>query len=259
VRITDRDRLLLQFAAEHRIVLGAHFQALLGVTPGAVGARLAAHMREGLLRRETVLDAPGRCYLITRPGLATIESDLPVPRFDPRGYRHDLGLAWVWLAARAGAFGSLRELVSERRMRSRDAAEMHPGRAHGAIGDPFAVRLGGIGVGGRERLHYPDLLLVGRDARRFAVELELTPKSRTRRERILAGYAADGRIDAVVYLVERRSVGRGVEASAARLGIRDRVRVQTVRWGAQGQRPTRTAADRARARAPRGRRVEAGR
>jgi hypothetical protein len=258
VRLTDRDRVLLQFAAEHRIVLGAHIHALLDVTPGTVGARLKALVRECLLRRDTVLDQPGRCYSITRRGLAAIESDLPAPRFDVRGYRHDLGVAWLWLAAHGGAFGPLSGVFSERRMRSSDAAEEHAARTDGVNRETFAVRLGGVGVGGRERLHYPDLLLVQNDGRRLALELELTPKSRIRRERILAGYAADGRIDGVVYLVERRGVGRGVEASAARLGVAGRVRVQAVRWGAQGRPPAGGVPDRtgARAHTPT---VEAGR
>ena len=62
----------------------------------------------------------------------------------------------------------------------------------------------------------------------MAFELELSTKEVVRRERILAGYAADRRIDAVVYLVEHRSVGRAIERSAARMGISHLVRVQRV-------------------------------
>jgi hypothetical protein len=147
---------------------------------------------------------------------------------DLRAYRHDVGLAWVALAAERGAFGQLQEVVSERWMRSRDAvaAQSSPDP------DPFGVRLGGMGPAGRERLHYPDLLLVTPDQRRIAVELELTSKERTRRERILAGYGADPRIDAVLYLVDRTAVARAIEASAARLAIASMVHVQRVQWSA---------------------------
>jgi hypothetical protein len=93
------------------------------------------------------------------------------------------------------------------------------------------VRLGGTGPGGRERLHYPDVLLVDPSGRRIAVELELTAKSRPKLDVILAGYAADPTVDAVLYLVDRRSVGKGVQAMAARLGISDLVHVQSVSWG----------------------------
>ena len=92
------------------------------------------------------------------------------------------------------------------------------------------MRLGGAGPAGRERLHYPDLLLVTSQQRRIGVELELTTKDRGRRERILAGYGADSRVDAVLYLVDRPGVARAIEASAARLGIGSMVHVQRVQW-----------------------------
>lgn len=231
---TDRDRALLRFAAEHRTVLAAHVQTLFGVSASAAQARLRTLVDGGLLHRHPVPERPGRCYSITRRGLDTVESDLPVPRLDPRGFRHDAGLAWLWLAASAGGLGPVGGLVSERRMRSADAAEAHAARAADSGTEPFAVRLGGIGPGGRERLHYPDLLLLGRGGGRLAVELELTAKARTRRELILAGYGADRRIDGVLYVVERRALGRGIERTAERLGVRGRVRVQFARWGAQG-------------------------
>jgi hypothetical protein len=133
----------------------------------------------------------------------------------------------------------MRDVVSERRMRSQDATE--PARE-----ELFAVRLGGVGPGGKPRLHYPDLLLVDNDGRRVAVELELSRKGRPRIERILAGYGADPRIEAVVYLVDRRSVGNLIRSCAARADVGDRVHVQEVRW-AGGRRPGAAALVRERA------------
>jgi hypothetical protein len=115
--------------------------------------------------------------------------------------------------------------------------------------DPFGVRLGGVGPGGRARLHYPDLLLVGPGGRRIALELELTSKGRARRERILAGYAADGRVDSVLYLVDRAATGRALRTSAARLGIGTRVQVRAARWD-DGRRPPSRAPMRAADREP---------
>ena len=223
VRLTDRDRLLLSFAARHRIVVGAQLQVLLSLTRSAAAARLRALRRAGYLGSQRPFDRQPPCYWITRRGLGAIESRLPTPRPELGSYRHDLGAAWLWLAARHGAFGPVRQIVSEREMRSGDGTS-------GRSANPFGVRLGGVGPGGRERLHYPDLLLVGSGGRRIAVELELTSKGRTRRERILAGYAADGRIDSVLYLVDRPATGRAIEASAARLGISGRIHVWRARW-----------------------------
>jgi len=224
VQLTDRDRELLAFVAEHRIVLGAHVQALLEVSPKAARGRLRSLTAAGLLRRVPVFHRPGDCHQITGKGLALIGSRLPRPRVDLRSYEHDVGIAWLWLAARAGTFGALREIISERRMRWHEATE--DGRQV-----PLAVRLGGVGRGGRERLHYPDLVLVDVTGKRIAFELELSGKARTRREMILAGYGADARIDAVVYLVDDPAVWRAIEQSARKLGIEDRIHVQRVRLG----------------------------
>jgi len=231
LQLTARDLELLSFAAEHRLVLAAHVQALLATSTVAVDARLRSLARAGYLSKQIVFHRQPPCYQITVAGLGAIESRFSKPRLAHEFYAHDVGVAWLWLAARAGMWGPMREVISERGMRSADASR---GGA-GAPRDPLGVRLGGVGPGGKPRLHYPDLLLVTPAAHRIALELELTSKSRGRREKILAGYAADGRIDAVVYLVEHRSTGRSVEAGARRFGIEHLVQVQEVRWGASGK------------------------
>jgi len=153
-------------------------------------------------------------------------------------YDHDVGVAWLWLAARAGTFGPLRDVIGERRMRSLDATA--PPSAQ-----PHAVRLGGVGASGRERLHYPDLLLVTPEGKRIAVELELSSKGRRRREQILSGYAADVHVDAVLYLVRSRQLGRAIQASARRMEISPLVHVQMTSLagsagdGSGGRAPTR--------------------
>jgi hypothetical protein len=215
---------LLAFAAEHRVVLAAHVQGLLGISAGAASARLRALTNAGYLRRERKLIGPG-CYLIERKGLGAIGSKLPRPRdVDLATYKHDVGLAWLWLAAARGAFGSLQGVVSERQMRS------HDGRAEDRS-RPLGVRLSGVGPHGGVRRHYPDLLLQTGTGHRVAIELELTPKSRARRQEILGGYAADARIDAVLYLVEQKSTGRAIARTAAAVGISSLVHVQQVSFG----------------------------
>jgi hypothetical protein len=228
--ITGRDHALLSFAAQHRVVLAGHIGVLLGISGDAASARLRALRGSGVLASERFLVGQPRCWWITRRGLSVIDSPLPPPRMDLRSYRHDVGLAWVALAAERGAFGQLHEVVSERWMRSRDAVAARASPDSDRGHEPFGVRLGGQGPAGRERLHYPDLLLVTSEQRRIAVELELTSKEGTRRERILAGYGADYRIDAVLYLVDRRAVARALETSATRLGIASIVHVQRVQW-----------------------------
>jgi len=221
-RLTDTDLELLTFLAEHRLALASHVAVLLGTSAPAATARLNRLDRAGLLKRRDAFPGEPRSYQITRNGLAIIGSPLPAPRVDLRAYAHDVGVAWLWLAARTGTFGPLQEITGERRLRSTDGA-----REHGA--EPLAVRLGGFGPHGTERHHYPDLVIRTADGRRIALELELTQKTRTRLETILSGYGADPRFDGVVYLVQSPAVARAVRAAARRLGISERVHIRRVR------------------------------
>lgn len=189
----------------------------------------------GLLRRDALFQGFSAHYRISRQGLGLIESRLPAPSRDLE-IRHDVGVAWLSLAARRGTFGPLREVISERHMRSHDGSEAHAARMTRGRAQLFGVPLPGLGRGGRQRLHYPDLLLIDGDGRRIAVELELSSKGRSRRERIIGGYAADGRIDAVLYLVPDKRIAREVQAAGRRFGYEGRLQVQLARIG-EGQLP----------------------
>jgi hypothetical protein len=220
--ITSRDQQLLAFLARHRMVRTDHAQALLGVSASVARARLARLAAAQFVAGEVVFHRQPAGWQITRRGLAAIGSRLPVPQHDLGAHTHDVGVAWLWLAARDGAFGALRTLHSERELRSADG----PGRR---AEPPLAVRvLGGVGPRGGERLHYPDLRFSTERGERVAVELELTSKSRTRRELILSSYAAEPSVDHVLYLVRDRRVGHAIAASARRLGLEDLVHVQRV-------------------------------
>jgi DNA-binding MarR family transcriptional regulator len=252
-RLTDRDAELLEFLAEHRLALSTHVAVLLGTSTPAATARLNRLAEAGLLKRQLLLPGEPRSYQITKNGLAVVRSSLPTPRGDVRAYEHDVGVAWLWLAARGGTFGPLEQILAERRLRSYDGS-----RESGA--EPLGVRLGGFGPHGREKLHYPDLILRTADGRRVALELELTPKSRTRLETILAGYGADPRFDGVVYLVDRPGVARAVQATTRRLGISDLVHIQRVRSTVSRKAPVAAlAAERSATRRRSGRALEVAR
>ena len=208
--------------AEHRLVLAAHVQGLLGISASAAATRLRALAAGGFVSSQRIFHAQPAAHQITRHGLRAIGSSLPAPRIDLRCYQHDVDLAWLWLVARAGRFGPMGQVLSERQIRSQDAS--CEGQA-----EPLGVRLGGVGPQGRDRLHYPDLMLITPRGRRIGVELELSSKGQARREKILAGYGADARVDAVLYLVKDRSVASSIESSARRLGISSRVHVQWAR------------------------------
>lgn len=226
--LRTEDRRLLAFISEHRFALPAQAGALLGASEEVARTRLDALTEAGYLIEEPLLAGQPVTYRSTRLGRHAVGSELRPLRLSLTNYWHDVGAAWLWLAARNGAFGSMREVVAERIMRSRDAR----GRD-----DPFGVRLGGRGQDGRERLHYPDLLMVDRDGRRIAIELEITSKAPQKREQILAGYAADPRIAKVLYVVYEPRIAHALAASVSRLGISSLVAIQRVR-GPEGQTAT---------------------
>ncbi len=249
IQLTARDLQLLRFVAEQRLVLAGHVQALLGVSAPTARARLGRLAGAGYLSHDARFHRKARCYQATRAGLAAVGSGYQTRKIDLNLYRHDVGVAWISLAAQRGTFGPMREVIGERRMRSQDASRLHDAEPFEAA-EPSGVRLGGHGAGGRERLHYPDLLLVTPEGKRIAVELELSAKGRTRREKILAGYAGEERVDAVLYLVEHENQGlaRSIQASARRAGIGAIVQVQPVRWGEASKREGNApAAERSRA------------
>ena len=220
---------LLAFIGEHRFVLPAQAAALLRTSEDAAGRRLHELTDAGYLIEEPVLARQPVASRSTRLGLDAIGSELRPLSISLTNYWHDVGAAWLWLAADNGAFGPTRDVVAERVMRSRDAR---------GLDDPFGVRLGGLGRDGRERLHYPDLLTVAPSGRRLAIELEITTKAPVERERILAGYAADPRVAKVLYVVYEPRVGLALSRSVSRLGISSLVAIQQVRG--PGGRPSST-------------------
>jgi hypothetical protein len=114
---------LLAFIGEHRFVVAAQAGALLGTSEEVARTRLRELTDASYLIEEPVLGGQPAAYRITRLGLDVIGSRLRALRISPANYSHDVGAAWLWLAARNGAFGPVREVVAERVMRSRDARE----------------------------------------------------------------------------------------------------------------------------------------
>jgi hypothetical protein len=247
--LTDRDERVLMYAGEHKCVLPAQIAVLLEA-PSLQSAyrRLLALRQAGLLRQDQLFDRQPSCFQITASGLGAIESGLGNPKdVDRAHYRHDVGVGWLWLAARRGVWGDVGSLVSEREMRSKDRTL--DAASADAVGGPFGVRLGGTGPRGQPRLHYPDLLLIDGAGQRIALELELSAKQPRRLEEILSAYAIDARIQAVLYVVDRADLTSRIRTAARRHGVSDLVRVQRLEWGAAapsrgGRTAQRTAARR---------------
>jgi DNA-binding Lrp family transcriptional regulator len=220
---TQSDREALAFAAEHRFVLAAQLAIALGISPAAAGRRLRRLRDAGYVRSERKLHFEPTAFALTARGMTAAGSAVSAPgRVELGLYAHDVGVGWLAVGAMRGAFGEVREVIGERRMRSEDRRLGHTG------GQP---RHGVRQLGGeRFASHYPDLALVTGSGHRVAFELELTTKDVRRRERILRGYAADRHYDAVVYLVTTPRAREALQRSAARVGASERVLVRMVAW-----------------------------
>lgn len=239
VALAPDDIRVLEFLAEHRLVIVPQVSAVLGRAPSTAERRLRRLAGDGLVVRQTIFHGhPAACW-ITGRGLGCLGNRLPAPSPDLKEYRHDIGVAWLWLAAQNGAFGQLTGQVSERAMRSEDRRrhEMLGGPAEGSARRRHGIGVATSGPRGGLALHYPDLMLETATGHRVAVELELTGKGGRRLDRIMLGYAGDPRVDAVLYLCPRGRIGLQIQAAARRAGISNRVHVQVLAPGSPAGAP----------------------
>jgi hypothetical protein len=236
----DVDRRILEYVACHPVVLVSQIQALLDVGESLATERLDALIAQGLIRHGPRLRDQQAGYQITASGLREIGSDLPVPRVDLRRYWHDVGVAWLWLAARKGRFGEVERVYGERELRAADQKPtvapltIDPGwspAVRAKVADSsFGLRLDGDGSTSLGRPHYRDLVLVIPQGR-VALEFQLTLAGRQPLEAILAAYGRKASIAVVLYLVQDGAIGDVVQAAAARLGLARQVHVQHARLG----------------------------
>lgn len=228
------DREALEFLAAHRMALADHVMVLLGGDRELASERLAELERMRLVWRERVLRSDPDCFRITRAGLSFIGSDLPPPEFDPR-YQHDVGVAWLWLAATHGAFGETDRVLTEREMRATDATESRssgaggtqPGSGPAAARPRFGVPLADENQ--NAPLQYPDLFLI-RGRHRIPVHLQLAAPSPRRLTRLLAGYAPNAHATAVLFLVTDPKIGGIVRSAATAATTSPTVHIQPARF-----------------------------
>ena len=220
IRLTARDGEILDWLARYRLATAEQIGRRFHIGRVRTYARLGDLFRGGYVVRERPVFAfEAGAYVATRAGLAVARSPLPPGKLDVRTLRHDLGL--VDLGTELELRGL--EVRTERELRHR----------HGARGAPdsLAVELPS-GNGGRH--HFPDLLVIGEDGQRFAIELELTPKRTDRLERILRGYRRASEIAAIRYYVEQPALAARIDELGRSLRMEDRLDVRPWRGGVDG-------------------------
>ncbi len=235
--ISAEVRKVLAFIAGQQLVLGAHVRVLLQAEGSDAGACLVALVAGGLVRRDRLHNQPD-AFRITSKGLSELGSSVAVPSLVWQR-RHAAGVAWLWLAAHSGTFGSAQQVLSEREMRAldqttSDSPDPQRERPVNVAHDDAEQRLFGVRIEGANTdprpLHYPDLMLITSEGR-VAVELQLAAASpRTLGPKITA-YAANPEIVRALYLVADPATGSSLLRAAAGVGLSDFVRVQQVRVG----------------------------
>ena len=221
ISLTERETAVGGPRAAHPVQIVTPLALLLGVGERAALNRLRALERDRLLELRPIFQGLPSAASIQSRGLRAIGSTLKPPQLNLNEYRHDVGIGWLWLAARAGNLGELRAMTTERAMQAQDAGDLA-----GGAPPRWGVGLGMLNSHGRPQRHYPDLMLDTRSGHRVAVELELTAKSPARMGRIMRAYASDAHVDQVLYLAANRGIADRVLDSARRAGIPERVHVQ---------------------------------
>lgn len=214
IRLTPGDVEVLRFVGRHRFATVLQLARWAGRSEKKMYPRLCGLRVHELVEFHRPLIERG-VYVATRAGLSAAGLNLPPARVEIATFTHDRLVAdFAVDLERDGA-----EVVTEREMRHTDESADTGDRPH------YAVTLG---TGGR---HYPDLMVVGSSGRFGAVEIELSPKNRARRERILSGYARARHVESVTYHVGSAQIGDLVARSAVSLGIGDLVDVRPLTVG----------------------------
>jgi hypothetical protein len=208
-RLTPGDVDVLHLAGRHRFVTAAQAARAVGRAEKKIYPRLLGMRSWGLVEFHRPLISRG-VYLATRLGLATAGLTLPPARVELATFTHDRLV--TDLAVDLEAVGT--EVLTEREMRSHDE---NPDHDHS-----YAVI---VPSGGR---HYPDLLVALDSGRWRAVEVELTPKNKLRRERILTGYARARHIDAVTYHAGSPAIADLLQRTITSFGLGDLVTVEVL-------------------------------
>lgn len=206
-RLTPSDIAVLRLAGRHRFVTVAQAARGVGRAEKKVYPRLLGMRSWGLVEFHRPLISRG-VYVASRTGLATAGLSLPPARVEVSTFHHDRLVTDVAVDLEvAGA-----AVLTEREMRSHDENPDYDAR--------YAVT---VPSGGR---HYPDLLVATGSGRWGAIEVELSPKNKLRRERILSGYARARHIDAVTYHAGSSAIADLLSRSITTLGLGDLVAVE---------------------------------
>jgi hypothetical protein len=196
-RITERDKNIIALINRFGFMTADKLSKIYGITQSRIHRRLKILCDRNLLNHERILSAYPGAYWPTRNGKELSDSFLS-PIHGPRlaTFEHDLKVVDVYIDIKEKYKNSVdwltsREILSNRISEAKDASEA------------FKVLKSKV----------PDAIVI-RDGKKFAIEVELSAKSRQRLRKILSGYAvslAQGVLNGVLYYTTKQSIAERLE------------------------------------------------
>ena len=223
--MSDPDQDLLLFAAAHEVILAPQAAALLNLTEAEAEDRVEALCSRRLITRVQLSSQLPVAYRPTRQGAAQIDSYLPPLRaLDWTRYRHEITTGWLWVSARHGRLGDLREVLTRREMQAADTTLRSEGLLN-TTGATFIDPANRSAVDAR--LAYPDLALVQATGGWATLDVLLSLPEPERINRMISRLKHDRLMLAQLYLVEDdEQIDTAIRGAAQDLGLTDRVHVQ---------------------------------
>lgn len=203
---------LIRFVGRYGAVAITHAMAVLGVRRSMAYRRVAACVERGLMERLDLVRGEPTLLRATRAGLRYASLGLEPANVSPGSINHWLTCAStvLLLAKEAG----LERVLSDRELRLLERID----------GKPVASAKVGEHPSGEPALHRPDLAILGEE-RRVAVEVELTPKSPGRLERIIRAWRRASWVDEIRYYCAPGVARRSVERAVTRCRAEERVQI----------------------------------
>lgn len=208
----SRDRAIVHWLGRHGAATLAQVRERFALSRTVAYRRLAACVEAGLVERVQLLHGQPALLRATARGLRYAGLSLPVARLSPELVDHWVACAWAAIRVPRRPDEAL---LSERELRFQERAE----------GRSIASATVGELPDGSPRLHRPDLVLVG--ARGVvAIEVELTPKTPRRLERIVRAWCRARPVESTRYYAPAGTVTRGLERAVERVRGEDRIEIR---------------------------------
>ncbi|KAB2400686.1 MULTISPECIES: hypothetical protein [Bacillus cereus group] len=209
--ITKRDVEIIEWVNLHGFVLAEQVQEFFGLGKTVVYRRLKEMVEQGVLKRERILYDYGNVYWVTKDGVELCESEMAAGKKPSvNNFVHDKKLVDLSVKLLKKYEGS--SWITARQIKSRlvrKASEKDKFKA-------LAMRVA------------DGILIV--NGKKYAVELELSLKNRTRVKQIIGDYAeriAKGQYVSVIYVVEKESIAKVLREEMNQTVVSDRFQIMT--------------------------------